>query len=429
VTGGGLADPRQVADEAEQRAVQLADARRRPSWQRLVVQLGEVLRLRPDGDAADDDLTPYSAADETRPVTAAAAAYTAALQDAEHRARQLAGSVSPRGSRKTVRLDLARLILETASGEAAAAQTRQAQRGGRGPVRQTVPAAPTLDPDVARLSQEDRALVNTIARCIHRRYFLSDVEAGRTLIAGPLRQLVREAAREVGASDVPVPRSARLSVASGVVQDSLQAAYAGGLDVCSRLIAGDVRGATLLAERVQAHRLDYLQANAELERTRVTHHTGRYFHGDILSVRVQGDDGGMTQYYTRLTIVYAEDGHRVVVANRRELEALTGVRVGERGWASLCRWVEDLSDRAGGRKQGRRQDDDEHLVYRENEGDLRLRDSLDSYPDLLLAFECVRRALVLGMAAADVHVSEIPVRHPAEGYHPPQLVPEGAEAG
>ncbi len=145
----------------------------------------------------------------------------------------------------------------------------------------------------------------------------------------------------------------------------------------------------------------YVQANTELDRARRKHHTGRYFHGDVLSVREEHEDGGMTQYYARLTIVFDKDGHSLVVANAAELESLTGTRAGLQAWTSLCRWIEDHSDRAGGRKQGRRQDDDEHLIYRESDDRLKLRDGLTAYPNLLRAFECIRRALLLVHGSAD----------------------------
>ena len=119
----------------------------------------------------------------------------------------------------------------------------------------------------------------------------------------------------------------------------------------------------------------------------------------------------MIQHYTRLTIVYAADGHTVTVANAAELESLTGLKVGAGGWAALCRWIEDQSERMDGRKQGRRQDDDEHLIYRDDRGTLCLRTGVSD--GLVLALECVAQSLV----RSDVLPEEIGPGHPAAGVH------------
>ncbi|GAA5515072.1 hypothetical protein Dcar01_03836 [Deinococcus carri] len=376
----------------------LLDARSRPSWPRLVALLREAAQLEADQAPGGPALR----------------------QEAEQRVRQLAGIVAPRGSEKAAKVDIARVLLEAATVEAAAAAARQAGRGGRGPVRHPHLPDPIQDVDVLRLNQEQRAMINNIAKCIHRRYFLSDAESReRVKIPGVLRQIVREAQREVGGTDAPAPTTGKGSELQGTLHDSLISAYQLSLEACQRLAAGDVQGAVTLAQKVQGHRAAYLQANAELERHRVKHHTGRYFHGDVLSVREEHEDGGMTQYYARLTIVYAEDGHSLTVANARELEALTATRVGAPGWASLCRWIEDQSERAGGRKQGRRQADDEHLIYQEHDDYLKLRPTLEKYPDLLRAFEAIRRALLLSERDKDIVRSEIPNKHPSPGWHAP----------
>lgn len=279
-------------------------------------------------------------------------------------------------------------------------------------------------------------MINLIARSIHRRYFLSDrqiesrlteQEREQAKIHGVLRQIIGLGQREVGSADVKDHRAGKGNELHGLLQDSLTAAYQKALEACQQLHAGNVQNAVTLASQVQEHRATYLVADAELERHRRKLHTGRYFHGDILSVRVEhvehDDEGnfqaylGMTQYYARVVFIYAEDGITLTVANAAELEALTGVRVGAQGWASLCRWVEDMSERAGGRKQGRQQDNDGHLIYRDQDGSLVLREVLREDVGLISALDCIRRTLLRGMGQQGIWRSELPEGAPEEGEH------------
>ncbi|MGM9323054.1 hypothetical protein [Deinococcus aquaticus] len=333
--------------------------------------------------------------------------------EVEQRARQLAGMVTPRTG-SAAKIDVARMILEAAQAEAVTSQTRTPGRAGRGQPTPTHQPVPTDDLSNFRLDQEGRAMVNNIARCIHRRYFLSDAELRdlsdaereQEQIHGTLRTFIRRAQGEAGLLPIK-DTGGKGSALHGQLHDSLTHAYPLALEACQMLLAGKDDHALTLALRVREHLLTHVAANSELDRARRKHHTGRYFHGDVLSVREIHEDGRMTQYYARLTIIYAEDGHSLVVANAAELEALTGTRAGVQAWNSLCRWIEDLSERAGGRKQGRRQDDDEHLIYRDDDGHLRLRAALDRYPNLLRAFECVRRALMVPARRTDILAAEI----------------------
>ncbi len=405
----------------------LQEARRLPSWKRLVTQLATP---QPDPQAA------------------------------EQRARQMAGMVGRSASREE-RGQMARVLLEAAAAEAVYQQAKQPGRGGRGPVRHEPPKPATATTDPARLDQEQRAMINLIAKSIHRRYFLSDrqIEKGLTspesgftvlrryddptqavreevLAVAPeeeraiqrdLRRIIGLGQQEAGSTEANNKRGSRGNELHGLIHDHLTAAYQKALEACQWLSAGRVDLAQTLAAQVQEHRLMVQAADAELEKSRVKHHTGRYFHGDILSVRKEhvllGENGeflgyeGMTQYYARVVFVYDEDGHTLIVANAPELESLTGLKVGPQGWASLCCWVQDMSERAGGRKQGRRQDDDERLIYRENEGALRLREGLQQYGDLLLALDCIRAALFKSPLEKDILGSDIPLNHPAEGHH------------
>lgn len=372
------------------------EARRLPSWKRLLHLLG-----RSEAEAR---------------------------QQAEERARQIAGMVTPKAERK-FSTDLVPALLDAARADLAAAAARQAQRGGRGPVAPTHLPIPTDDLAQLELDQERRAMVNNIARCIHRRYFLSDAELRdlteqereQERVTGLVSVFIRTAQSDAGLVPVKDTSKGKGSALHGQLHDSLAEAYPLALEACQMLVAGKDQHAMTLALDVRERLLAHVAANTELDRARHKHHTGRYFHGDVLSVREEHEDGSMTQYYARLTIVYAEDGHSVIVANAAELESMTGTRAGVQAWTSLCRWIEDHSDRADGRKQGRRQDDDEHLIYRDDRDTLVLRESVSRYPNLLRAFECLRRALLMPERDKDVLRSEIPENHPAPGHHdPPQ---------
>lgn len=416
----------------------LVEARALPSWKRLVRQLASLQ-------------------------DAAAGAAKEIGQAAEQRARQLAAMVG-RAATKEDRTQLVRILLEAAAAEAKSVEGKQAQRGGRGPVRHEAPAPATTTVDIDRLDQAQRAMLNLIAKSIHRRYFLSDrqIEKGQfaaegqvtvlrqfddphlavreevqivrpedqTEVQRSLRRIIGLGQQEAGSTEAKNKRGGKGSPIEGLLHDHLTAAYQKALEVCQHLSAGRADLAQMLAAQVQEHRLVVQAADAELDRHRVKHHTGRFFHGDILSVRqehIETDEqgefvayAGMTQYYARVVFVYDEDGHTLIVANAPELEGLTALQVGPQGWASLCRWVQDMSERAGGRKQGRRQDDDEHLIYQEHDGYLKLRPSTALYPDLIKALACIRAALMAEPLQKDVPRSDITAEHPQEGFHAPK---------
>ncbi|CAM3470574.1 hypothetical protein DESA109040_13895 [Deinococcus saxicola] len=391
-----LSHVRRTSPNAETPAF-LMDARSRPVWLRLVAMLR--------GETS-----------------------TAQQQDAEARTRQLAGMVAPKGSEKAAKLDIARVLLEAAQAEAQTAAAKQPGRGGKGQPKIQPLSPPTLDTDVARPDQDQRAMINTIAKCIHRRYFLSDrevrdlSEAEREAagVRGVLGQLIGLGLRDVGGAEGGRSSALKPSELHALAQDTLTRAYPLALEACLMLVTGKADHAYTLASQVQELRLTSLAAQRELNRTRTQHYTGRYFHGDVLSVREEHEGGGMTQYYARLTILYGEDGHSLLVANAAEIESLTGLRVGAQGWASLCRWIEDMSDRAGGRKQGRRQADDERMIYQEHDEYLEVRPTLSKYPNLVRAFSAVRAALLQNDFATGANGLEIPLGHPITGYHAPQ---------
>ncbi|GAA5513620.1 hypothetical protein Dcar01_02364 [Deinococcus carri] len=384
----------------------LIDARSRPSWKRLMNQLLEANAQEAGG----------------------AAGVAALRQAADQRARQLAALVVPRGSAQAVKTDAARVLLDAAQAEAVALAARQPGRNGRAVMLEAPLPDERLQVQTEELNQRSRLLINNIARCIHKRYFLSDAEARETAqISSTVRRMIDLAEREYGTNSRPDNSGqGKGNATAGVLQDSLLAMYSAALEACNLRAQGDTVGAEVMEREVQTYRAEYELANAELERHRKKFHTGRYFHGEILSVREerrQRDDQGMMQFYVRLVVVYDRDCHTPVVVNGREIEARTLVEVGEAGWAALGRWIQDLADREHGRKQGRRQDDDWHLIYRDNDGHLRLRENVSD--GLLRAFDAIRRAMVLN----DVDPAEIPSTHPEAGLHLPQTknTPENRE--
>lgn len=405
----------------------LEEARGRPVWRRLV-NLSEVtLRAEQELHSEREYL-----ADEAVAVLERACA--AAQQNAEHRARQLAGTIAPRGAPAHLRTNITTVLLDAARSEASRRDLR-----AKLPTRTAAPAphALVLQEDAARahLDQGQRAMINRIALSLHRRYFLSDkelyaltdAEREHGKVHGILRQIIALGERETGlphTSSASGPRNG--STLYGELHDHLVAANRAALEACTALLAGHADDALTLALQVREHRLQYLAAEKATQQRRVKHGTGRYFHGDILSVReehVRLDENGnfaeydgMTQYYARVIVLYGPDGHSVQIANSDELEAVTATRAGPQAWSSLARWITDMSERAGGRKQGRRHDDDMHLIYRDNDGHLRLRDTLKAYPDLVTAFDVIRRALHVDLATQDITPGELG-EAPAPGHH------------
>lgn len=376
------------------------DARSRPVWERLLNVIDEL---------ADADLT----GTPREPLDAAI----------RHRLAQLAGMVSPTGTPADEKGALAAQLRVYAELDA---QRRRAARPGRGghPIQPALRLRePTDRVDTLEwLDQEQRRMINVIARCIHLRYFISD-RAQRHAVKVPVQ--VRAAVREAGRAEdrsieQPSSTQPRASELHLLAADSYRAMVADALEVCQYLAVGKIREAQVLLQQQQAVRVKYALTTRQLEALRPLANTGRFFHGDILSVRDERPEDqsteGMTQYYTRLTIVYAQDGYTLTVANAAELEAQTATAAGQDAWKDLCLWITDISERRDGKKQGRRQEDAGELIYRDNAGSLRLREAISGqYPRLVAALEVVRRSLEA--EGSDVLGSEIPDSHPVRGFH------------
>lgn len=396
-------DPRPELSPAAQHA------RTFPAWQNL---LG-VLDTQHGLEALSVESRPVGAEAELR-------------SDIQRRVSQLVTLVLPRDvgrEERQAQFDDLMRVAEQEARERRAAQPGRAGRPRAAPVPLPRPAAAApMTPE--QLTRAEREMVNVIARCIHLRYFLSDKDP-----ADSEDRAIRAAQKAGGLLPASRP-SGRASPVHGQLQDANRAMYAAALEVCQCLTSGRDAQARALLERFKAARRDVLAAEAELQAQRPAIRTGRYFHGDILSVRqehvVLDDLGnfagydGMTQFYTRLTVIHSGDGLHLDIANGPEIEARTSTLVGPHGWRDLCQWIQDQSDRAEGKRRGRRQDDDRHLIYREQDGALVLRDSIRrSYPGLVPALDAVRRAL--DPALSDVPDDEIPSDQPRRGYHPPQV--------
>ena len=148
-------------------------------------------------------------------------------------------------------------------------------------------------------------------------------------------------------------------------------------------------------------RLRYEALTAHLAAQRTDHWSGRYHDGDRYRVNlpvseddtIDLEDAEQWEAYTfELIIVWADDGCSLDVANGVEIEAASGVWVGDEGWSSLCRWLEHHDDRlTRGKQSGRQFEDHQHLIWQPNGQHLRLRPVIgEKYPGLERAFEAVR---------------------------------------
>lgn len=382
------------------------DARARPAWKRILALLDQL-------HGADSSGQPREALDDA----------------VRHRSAQLAGMISPRGASREEKAALAAQLRTYAELDAARRRAAVPGRTGKPLLKAEPLPAPTVDAP-EWLDQQQRRMLNAVAKSIHLRYFISDRDQRETVrVPRHVRQAIRDAGRSEDRSieqpDAKAPRGSELHRQAA---DTYREMVATALDVCQLLAAGKDREARALLEQQQRHRVTYALAQRQIEALRPQLHTGRFFHGDILSVREEhaeyDEDGtfvcyhGMTQYYTRLTVIYDQDGHSLTIANAQELESRTATRAGDDAWRDLCRWMEDMSERREGKRQGRRQDDDGTLIYRDDDGHLRLRESVQQrYPRLVAALEVIRRSLE--PAASDVEDAEIPggEQHPARGYH------------
>jgi len=264
------------------------------------------------------------------------------------------------------------------------------------------PQPPVTRTRLDRITHEARAEINLLAQSIHRRHFIPDLPVLR-----------------VGAQ----PAQPKWDERATLYRESYHGAYSDALEACRQLNAGNVDTASWYAEQALAHRANLKRATKALEAGSLAQNTGRFFHGELLSVRqyVRCDDPKLnpafTQWYVRLVFTWSEDGVTLLVANGAQLEGETGVEVGPDGWADLCGWVQAMTDIKDGKRQGRRVSDDRELIYahREDRDAYELRRSIHrESPHLLRAMECLRRALHQDV---DLQPGELPDNRPQPGYH------------
>lgn len=267
---------------------------------------------------------------------------------------------------------------------------------------------------MTRLSQLERREINLVAQAIHRRQIVpeaprtaaeSEAETKERQARMKSHRLIHAAARQAGGALNPpsTPAGPPVSLSAAQLEEHGRASYADALEACRLLLAGHETQARLIAGRALAHRRAWDYAGKAHARENAAGHTGRYFRGELFSVRDYGeeDEGGgeraFTQYYFRLILVWAADGHTLEVANAPELEAAAGLDVGAPAWRDLCRWIDEHSSPEGRARKGRPVADDMHLIFMDDGGHLRPRKFVqDRYPQLLAALSCLRRAMLWG---------------------------------
>ncbi|MGY2892497.1 hypothetical protein [Deinococcus sp. UYEF24] len=414
-----------------QEPVPLTDARRRPSWARLVQLIVVALDEHETAEADRPEVFVKGSIREALPGPE--------LREAEQRARQLTGMVLPKNAPEWE--ETAALLFEAAIEEAKISREKRPGRAGHVPLPPERYERPSTRPNTERLDQEARALINTIATCITRRYFLSDAEQRPQLDqrkrqqAAAIRVLIRGSEEEVGGG-YEERRQPRGHPVQQFARESYLGAYREFVAAGMALLDGKPEDALLYAAEGKRHRENYLVANSLLEKDQPEIMTGRWTHGEYLSVREYDEKGGFKQWYVRVVFVYAEDAITLTVANPLQLENLGGVEVGDNGWRDLCRWVLDNSPE-GGKQQGRPQGDDRTMVYRDRgDGDpleaasYKLRDGLTTrYPGLVRALDCIRRAMVQSLPELNPEEGELPEGKPEAGYHAPPPKPRPKEPG
>ncbi|WP_407541214.1 hypothetical protein Q0M94_07465 [Deinococcus radiomollis] len=101
-------------------------------------------------------------------------------------------------------------------------------------------------------------------------------------------------------------------------------------------------------------------------------------------------------FYFTLVILWAADGMTLQVANATEIEARSGIDVGETGWSDFIAWLHHQDRRLGGNGRGRPVKDMKHLIYREHTGAMETRELIrDGFPGAIRALEALRRTLTV----------------------------------
>ena len=303
------------------------------------------------------------------------------LQGVQETAVRLARSVAPRHT-ATEQEYLATSIHAAALG---AVQDRLAKKAGNALEAKPLPRPARLNPvDWLRMNTEERKLINLIAASIIRG---SVVDLDEPLEPMPARQ----------------PKGDSLEQA---MRTAGRRAYSYAKVAAQELLNGNIDLATQYASAAQIEDLRYADARRHLSTEPARLHTGRYHRGVVFKIGVpravteEGPDNVPIQrlvfdpFYFPLVILWGSDGVSLTVANATEIEARSGIDVGETGWSDLIAWLHHQDRRLGGTGRGRPVKDMKQLIYRENQGALKTREVIrDQFPGAIRAFEALRRTL------------------------------------
>ncbi len=267
-------------------------------------------------------------------------------------------------------------------------QERQAKKAGNALQPRSLTRPAKLNPvDWLRISTEERKLINLIAQSIIRG---SVVDLDEPLEEQPL-------ARQ--------PKGDSLEQAMRVAG---RRSYSWAKVAALELLNGNADLALEYAKAMQEEELKYTDARRFLSTEPARLHTGRYHRGVIFKIGVgrsvtqASPEPGQVPiqrlvfdpFYFTLAIVWASDGFSLKVANTIEIEARSGVDVGEGGWSDFIGWLHHQDRRLTGTGGGRPVKDLKHLIYREDRGALATRELIrDEYPGAIRVFEALRRTL------------------------------------
>ena len=303
-------------------------------------------------------------------------------QEVQETAVKLARSVAPRHT-ATEQEVLATSIHVAALG---AVQDRLAKKAGNALEAKPLPRPVRLNPvDWLRINTDERKLINLIAQSI---------------IRGSVVDL------DEPPEDQPLPRQPKGDSLEQAMRTAGRRAYSYAKVAAQELLNGNVELATQYASAAQLEDLRYADARRHLSTEPARLHTGRYHRGVIFKIGVpravteEGPDNVPVQrlvfdpFYFPLVILWGADGVSLTVANATEIEARSGIDVGETGWSDLIAWLHHQDRRLGGTGRGRPIKDLKHLIYREHHGALETREVIrDGFPGAIRAFEALRRTL------------------------------------
>ncbi|WP_407572119.1 hypothetical protein [Deinococcus altitudinis] len=295
---------------------------------------------------------------------------------------KLARSVAPRHA-AAEQESLATSIHAAALG---VVQERQAKKAGNALQSRPLTRPARLNPvDWLRISTEERKLINLIAQSIIRGSVvdLDEPLEEQLLARQPKGDSLEQAMKTAG-----------------------RRSYSWAKVAVLELLNGNIELATEYARASQLEDLRYSDAQRHLSTEPARFHTGRYHRGVIFKIMVprsvteEGPDDVPIQrlvfdpFYFTLVILWGADGSTLEVANATEIEARSGIDVGETGWSDFIGWLHHQDRRLGGTGRGRPVKDLKHLIYREDRGALATRELIrDQFPGAIRTLEALRRTL------------------------------------